>query len=308
MILYVTGNLFQSPAQVLVNTVNTVGAMGKGVALTFKRLYPEMFKEYRELCESHRLKVGTLYLYKSPNKWVLNFPTKEHWRNPSKVEYIDAGLRKFASTYGDMGIHSVAFPPLGSGHGQLDFMSQVQPIMEKHLKDLPIDVFIYPAFGTGKEPPEHLQPRQMSDWLRSEPTSLPFSEVWRDLTALLRDRQEFVTVAKGNAFTAILSKDEAGISIESSGQRYQINEESLIAFWQQLRNHGYSTRKIKPGESKTIYYLVPIFSSLPYVSPVELSETYEQLAHTPSIGLQVLPVAFGRHTNPRQLSLMEVDQ
>ena len=90
-ITYVRGNLFESPAQVLVNTVNTVGVMGKGVALEFKKLFPEMFEEYRRLCEGRLLKIGMLHIYRTPHKWVLNFPTKEHWRQPSRVEYIDAG-------------------------------------------------------------------------------------------------------------------------------------------------------------------------------------------------------------------------
>lgn len=76
MILYVEGNLFNSPAQVLVNTVNTVGVMGKGVALEFKRLFPDMYKQYRILCEQESFNIGMLWLYRSPNKWVLNFPTK----------------------------------------------------------------------------------------------------------------------------------------------------------------------------------------------------------------------------------------
>ncbi|MFH1086302.1 MAG: macro domain-containing protein, partial [Chloroflexota bacterium] len=118
MILYVTGSLFQSPAQVLVNTVNTVGVMGKGVALEFKRLYPDMFAEYRRLCETGQLAVGKLWLYRSPNKWILNFPTKEHWRNPSRVEYVETGLDAFRRNYSRMGIRSIAFPPLGCGNGR----------------------------------------------------------------------------------------------------------------------------------------------------------------------------------------------
>jgi len=130
MIMYVTGNLFQSPAQVLVNTVNTVGVMGKGVALEFKRLFPDMFLRYRELCEGGEFKIGQLWLYKTPNKWVLNFPTKKHWRYPSRVEYITAGLQTFCRNYARLGIHSIAFPPLGCGHGQLDFETQVRPEMK----------------------------------------------------------------------------------------------------------------------------------------------------------------------------------
>src|SRR4051794_35789340 len=101
MLSYVSGNLFEAPVQTLVNTVNTVGVMGKGIALTFRQIYPEMFQEYRDLCERGKIDIGALYLYRDPivNTQVLNFPTKKHWRNPSKLEYIEAGLNCFTRIY-----------------------------------------------------------------------------------------------------------------------------------------------------------------------------------------------------------------
>ena len=86
--------------------------MGKGIALRFKRIYPDMFKRYRDHCEHERLAIGKLFLWKTPHKWVLNFPTKEHWRNPSRPEYIERGLEKFVSIHDELGITSIAFPRL----------------------------------------------------------------------------------------------------------------------------------------------------------------------------------------------------
>ena len=149
MINYVSGNLFDSPAQVFVNAVNTVGVMGKGIAKEFKERYPEMFHRYQALCESGEISIGKLWLYKTPDKWILNFPTKKHWRQPSRLEYIEAGLARFVESYSDYGIYSIAFPALGCGHGGLDFDSQVRPLMEKYLSDLPIDIFVYPR-NSGK--------------------------------------------------------------------------------------------------------------------------------------------------------------
>lgn len=143
MLNYLTESIFDSPAQTLVNPVNTVGVMGKGLALEFKRRYPEMFTQYKQLCDRKELVVGTLWLYKSPTKWVLNFPTKAHWRSPSKVAYIQAGLREFIDTYAGLGIESIAFPQLGSGLGGLDFDSQVRPLMEEYLSSLAIDIYIH---------------------------------------------------------------------------------------------------------------------------------------------------------------------
>ncbi|PJF30997.1 MAG: hypothetical protein CUN51_05830 [Candidatus Thermofonsia Clade 1 bacterium] len=142
MIIYVEESLFNSPAQVLVNTVNTVGVMGKGVAKEFKRRYPQMAERYRELCERGLLTVGKLWLYRAPDKWILNFPTKKHWRERSRLKYIESGLQKFVATYRSRGITSISFPMLGCGNGQLNW-DEVRPVMERYLKGLPIPTYIH---------------------------------------------------------------------------------------------------------------------------------------------------------------------
>ena len=141
MVTYIEGNIFSSPAQVIVNTVNTVGVMGKGLALSFKKRYPGMFEVYRRACERKQLTIGKLMLYYAPDHWILMFPTKENWRNPSKLEYIEAGLQKFVNTYAQKNITSIAFPKLGCGNGELSW-DAVKPLMEKYLKPLPIAVYI----------------------------------------------------------------------------------------------------------------------------------------------------------------------
>jgi len=287
--MYVKGDLFQSPAKVLVNTVNTVGAMGKGIALQFKNMFPDMYVKYRSLCEQGLFEIGQLWLYKTPNKWVLNFPTKKHWRYPSKIEYMELGLKKFVNTYDEMGIHSIAFPPLGCGNGQLDFEDQVKPVMEKYLRNLPIEVFIYP--DRESDFIEHLNPGKMSDWLRSEPTSLPFSEVWEDLTRLIKQQKEFETIASGNPFRAEISENPLGIKITASSTNYYIKQESLMSFWQQLRTHGFSMRHIAPSIDRQIYYLIPIFAHLDYVAPVHVADQYERLNTSVVTGLQIMPTA-----------------
>jgi O-acetyl-ADP-ribose deacetylase (regulator of RNase III) len=308
MILYVKGNLFQSPAQVLVNTVNTVGAMGKGIAFDFKRLFPEMYDQYRELCEQKQLQVGMLWLYKSPNKWVLNFPTKKHWRNPSRVEYIETGLCKLANSYADLGIHSIAFPPLGCGNGQLDFETQVKPLMEKYLRQLPIEVFIYPDRKSVFV--EHLNPKEMKKWLRSEPISLPFAEVWDDLILLLDQKDSFETIARKRPFTARISPNQSGIEIVTTRQRYHVKYETLVSFWQQLRTHGFSMRHIAPGVDRQVSYLTSIFAELDYVTPVHIADSYDNLQSATITGLQILPSAFSRETessmHPTQLPLFQL--
>ena len=143
MITYVQGDIFESSAKLLVNPVNTAGVMGKGLALEFKKRYPAMFNEYRRLCENGEFQVGDLGLYKSDDRWILNFPTKRDWRDKSTEEIIEAGLQKFIGMYADTGIESVAFPMLGCGLGGLDWETQVRPLMELYLQPLPIEIFIY---------------------------------------------------------------------------------------------------------------------------------------------------------------------
>ena len=138
------GNLFESQCQTLVNTVNCVGVMGKGIALEFKKLYPKMFELYRTYCKQGLLEIGKLYLWKGEDNWVLNFPTKINWRNPSKYEWIEKGLQKFVITYKEKGITSIAFPMLGCNNGKLD-KNIVLPMMKKYLEkcdDLDIEIYV----------------------------------------------------------------------------------------------------------------------------------------------------------------------
>lgn len=142
----VKGNIFNTKAQTIVNTVNCVGVMGKGIALVYKLRYPKMFDLYKEYCASKLIGIGKLWLYKGEVNapWVLNFPTKYHWKYPSKMEYIEKGLQKFVDTYKEKGITSIAFPMLGTHNGGLD-KNEVLSLMERYLNkcDIPIEIYDY---------------------------------------------------------------------------------------------------------------------------------------------------------------------
>ena len=116
--------------------------MGAGIALECRLRYPEMFSKYLALCEQRMIEIGSLWLYKATNRWVLNFPTKKHWKDPSREEYLHAGLRKFMQTYEDRGVVSIAFPLLGAQHGGLD-RDRSQELMESYLHKCHIPVEIY---------------------------------------------------------------------------------------------------------------------------------------------------------------------
>lgn len=145
------GNIFDSKATTLVNTINCVGVMGKGIALEFKKRYPAMFDEYVELCGKGMVKPGKPYYYADLcGTSIINFPTKDNWRSPSRLSYIVDGLNWFRENYQELGITSIAFPPLGCGNGGLEW-SVVGPLMYSKLVDLPIKVEIYAPYGTSPE-------------------------------------------------------------------------------------------------------------------------------------------------------------
>jgi O-acetyl-ADP-ribose deacetylase (regulator of RNase III) len=138
----IKGNLFTSPCQTLVNTVNCVGVMGAGIALEFKFRYPDMFSRYQEICLKKQLDIGKLWLYTESEKWVLNFPTKKHWKFPSQPGFLEQGLDKFMQTYEAKGIQSIAFPLLGAAKGGLS-EDLVLSIMERYLSHCTIPVEVY---------------------------------------------------------------------------------------------------------------------------------------------------------------------
>lgn len=141
-----SGNLFDADTEALCCTVNCVGVMGRGIALEFKNRYPEMFKEYARLCKRKFIQVGKVWIWWNPEpgnpRYIINFPTKEHWRNPSKLEWISAGLADLNNRVMMIGIESIAIPALGCANGGLRF-EDVRPLIEEKLNDLEIPVLLY---------------------------------------------------------------------------------------------------------------------------------------------------------------------
>ena len=142
----ITGNIFTSDCQTLVNTVNCVGVMGAGIALECRLRYPEMHDKYIQLCAENKINIGILWIYKSIDKWILNFPTKRDWKYPSKKEYLCAGLEKFLNTYQEKGIQSIAFSLLGADKGGIPQEESLN-IMTSYLikADLEIEIYRYDA-------------------------------------------------------------------------------------------------------------------------------------------------------------------
>lgn len=147
MITFTTGDLLEAQTEALVNTVNTVGVMGKGIALMFKEHFPDNFKAYVAACKAEEVRVGHMFVterrHLSGPRWIINFPTKQHWRHPSKIAWIEDGLKDLREVIQRNRIRSIALPPLGSGNGGLDW-ADVRQRIEAELSDVPdLNVVVY---------------------------------------------------------------------------------------------------------------------------------------------------------------------
>ena len=147
---FIRGNILESDAEALVNPVNCVGVMGKGLALQFKDKFPENFAHYRDACNSDGVSVGKMFVWRDhnpPNKYVINFPTKRHWRDNSQYIFISMGLVDLVRVVRDLDIKSIVIPQLGCGLGGLDWQI-VKPLIVDAFKDMEsVEVSIYDLRG-----------------------------------------------------------------------------------------------------------------------------------------------------------------
>ncbi|MDQ2652490.1 MAG: macro domain-containing protein [Chloroflexota bacterium] len=246
MITCIEGSLFTSTAQTLVNTVNTAGVMGKGLARAFKTYYPAMFAEYAQLCAEKQFAPGQLLLYRTPHKWAVNFPTKRHWRQPSRLADIDAGLETFVRTYSEQGISSIAFPQLGCGNGGLDWEGQVRPLMEQYLGELPLDVqvFITPEQSDSRFVDEGL----IAEWLHSDGQFAGYAAFRNDVEAL------------------------PGLS--------GIDDDVRWGIWRQLCHEGVVLPEDlgEPGHA-LVHGVIAALGALPYIRPVRAARISTSIAY-----------------------------
>jgi uncharacterized protein YwgA/O-acetyl-ADP-ribose deacetylase (regulator of RNase III) len=191
MIRVLIGDIFESKAQTLINTVNTVGIMGKGIALGFRKRFPEMFGDYVRRCERHEVALRRPYIYRRLTPpHIINFPTKDHWRSVSKLDDITQGLRYLQAHITEWGVTSLAVPPLGCGEGRLDWRV-VGPTLYRYLGDLSIPVELYAPFGTPHEElrTEFLKHRDgaSADTGQQDPSPAPFrvEPGWVALVAII---------------------------------------------------------------------------------------------------------------------------
>ena len=243
-----------------------------------------MYRLYRGHCKSGRLRVGNLWLYRTLGRWVLNFPTKAHWRSPSKTEYIRAGLQKLVATYQDRGIDSISFPLLGCGNGGLDFDTQVRPLMEQYLRSLPIPVYIHRRRESSGFVAEHDELGLFSSI--GPPES--FDELWKHLLQLTEGNLDLHTFTTESQFRLADVTDDNLVFDRLHGSRVHVPAEDVRSLWHRLSNTGTVLSREAPGRIGREYSLVfPLLTQLPYVSRVTLGADYEGFVRRQTQGLQL---------------------
>ena len=273
MLTYRRTSVMDSPAQTLVNTVNCVGVMGKGIAKAFRERYPAMFGPYKRICDEKLLEPGKLWLWQSEDHSVLNFPTKIHWRNPSRIEWIEMGLKKFVDSYEERGITSISFPRLGCGNGGLDW-DEVRPLMERYLAPLPIDIFIHDyekQIGLPEHREEELA-RRVGD--RISPL-LAFEDFLAQVTEVIDvadGRFEFLTSSQ--PFTAKL--DETALHLEAEGTAAELEIEALRGVWLSLSSGLVTTQDAGWSDSESGPMVLSLLSLLPQVRAIEIQKSNRQ--------------------------------
>jgi len=278
VLIYRRTSLLESSAQTLVNTVNCVGVMGKGIAKEFKEREPQMFAAYKKICDQNLLSPGKLWLWRGSDFWILNFPTKIHWRNPSKIEWIEAGLKKFVAGYQQLGIREISFPRLGCGNGGLDW-NEVRPLMERYLAKLPIPIFVH-DFTVDIGLPEHME--AIARKLPIEDSVETSFEAF--LKALYRAIDlagpDLIDIETRDPIAASLLSDD-NLKLESEKASWIFDSEGLRGVWISLQK-GLLTKdkagwSVKDGGKP----LLSLLSLLPNVRPVQiqrLNDTEPELA------------------------------
>ncbi len=284
MVIYRRTSLLESTSQTLVNTVNCVGIMGKGLAKSFKERDPRMFKAYKSICDRNLLQLGKLWLWQGEEHWILNFPTKKHWRHPSKLEWIEAGLAKFVSQYKDRGITDISFPRLGCGNGNLDW-NDVKPLMEQYLGDIDIPVYIH-DYEINIGIPEHSE--QISRLLRAEGVLMT---TFIDFLSALKRASELATenlveLKTGFPFRAHMDTNW-NLSLHTSTGTRILEKDDLRGIWLSLHNGLLTTAQAGWTRIEHGNAMLSLISILPKTRVIEI----EGSSGKPELAIELLTSA-----------------
>jgi len=292
MLIYRRTSLLESSAQTLVNTVNCVGVMGKGIARAFKEREPQMFGAYKRICDEKLLEPGKLWLWKGSDQWVLNFPTKIHWRYPSKIEWVEAGLAKFASNYSRLGIQEISFPRLGCGNGGLDWHN-VRPLMERYLAELPIHVYIH-DYTVDIGLPEHME--AVAGALRGNRANIETFDSFFELlgqAAELADSKLFDLETHEHLEARV---EDGELHLLQGSQSWAFDADDLWGVWISLQKGLLTQEKAGWSEREGGRPLLSLMSLLPHVRPVQI----QKFNRSPELALELNPSTRSGHSVPSQ--------
>lgn len=266
MLIYRRTSLLESSAQTLVNTVNCVGVMGKGIAKEFRDREPQMYAAYRRICEQKLLRPGKLWLWKGSTQWVLNFPTKDHWRNPSKLEWIEQGLQKFVSGFSELGIREISFPRLGCGNGGLNW-DNVQPVMEHYLAPLKIQIFIH-DFDKKIGLPEHLEhiPSVLAGQIDTAPSYTEFLSMLPRAIELAGSN--FIDLSSHERLSA--EYDGTELRLSTPNVEWAFDAEDLWGIWVSLQKGFLTQEKAGWAAFESGSALISLLALLPFVRLIEI--------------------------------------
>ncbi|EHR03769.1 macro domain-containing protein [Bradyrhizobium sp. WSM471] len=298
MLIYRRTSLLESTAQTLVNTVNCVGIMGKGIALEFKKREPEMFAAYKRICDQKLLAPGKLWLWRGEDHLTLNFPTKLHWRNPSKLEWIEAGLRKFVENYKALGIGEVSFPRLGCGNGGLDW-DDVRPLMERYLSPLPIQVYIH-DFTVDIGLPEHME--AVANKLRGERASDSNFESFMQSLYRATDlvRGNLLDISSKSPIDAFIIDGHLKLRFEE--REWTFDREDLRGVWVGLQKGLLTKEKAGWTSMEGGGPLLSLISLLPHVRPIQIQKAECQA----ELAVELLPTLGADEAIPESKKQIEM--
>lgn len=253
MITYKKGDLLSANVEALVNTVNTVGVMGKGIALQFKNQFPKNYKAYKEACKNNTFKVGEVLVVPDGDllsqKLIINFPTKEHWKSDSKYEFIVDGLKALKKTIIQYGIKSIAIPPLGCGNGGLDW-DKVRLLIEEELSDLKIDIQVF-------QPNDKIKSLLQSQELKKETQLTPARAMLMYLMYQYEALGDQSSLFVANKLAYFLQESGEKLRLKFEGHHYgpysvQLNH--VFSYLNGIYLRGMEQNEIKPFEPLFLNY------------------------------------------------------
>jgi len=251
------GNLLEADAEALVNTVNCVGVMGKGLALQFKQAFPENFRQYQQACRNGEVQPGQMFIVPTGRldnpRYIINFPTKRHWKNPSRLEDIKTGLQALVAEVKRLGIASIAIPPLGCGNGGLDW-SRVAPLIESAFAELPeVKVLVFEPQADSRNTSAPIMPASPPEMTRARALLICLMEQYSLLDYPL-------AVLEVQKLAYLLQAAGEPLRLQFTKGQYGPYAEKLHSVLQQLEGHFIKGYRAK--DDWTVLQLLPIATEI----------------------------------------------